>query len=110
MRFRNLLDEANASAQLLGGRNLCIEPLGDFLGLGLGLFDTGLEHNVGARDLGVLFLVPDTDDADISDIVAADEFGLEFGGGDLEALCSRVESVSHTRDEFGWDAEWYGFI
>lgn len=110
MRFRNLLDEANASAQLLGGRDLCIEPLGDFLGLGLGRLDTSLEHDIGARDLGVLLLVPDADDADVSDILAADELGFEFGRGDLEALCggSRVSVTYKRRVWVG--CEWYGYI
>jgi hypothetical protein len=58
----------------------------------------------------VLLLVPDTDDADVSDIVTADEFGLEFGGRDLEALCcgSRV-SVTYKR-RAGMECEWYGFL
>jgi hypothetical protein len=34
----------------------------------------------------VLHLVPDADDADVGDVFAAVELGLELCGGDLEAL------------------------
>lgn len=36
----------------------------------------------------MLLLVPDADDADIGDVLAADELGFELGGWDLEALCT----------------------
>lgn len=86
LRLGHLLDEAHASAQLLGRPNLGVEPPDYVLGPGLRLFDAGLEHDVGARDLGVLHLVPDADDADVGDVFAAVELGLELCGGDLEAL------------------------
>lgn len=34
----------------------------------------------------MLLAVPDADDADIGNVLAADEFGLELGGWNLEAL------------------------
>lgn len=86
LRLGDLLDEAHASAQLLGRRNLGIEPLGDVLSPGFRLFDARLEHDVGARDLGVLLLVPDTNDADVGNVFAAVELGFELCGGYLEAL------------------------
>jgi hypothetical protein len=37
----------------------------------------------------MLLLVPNSDNADISYVIAAVEFGFELCGGDLEALWSR---------------------
>jgi hypothetical protein len=42
----------------------------------------------------VLVVVPDAGDADVVNVLAADELLLELGGSDLEALCKCVSAMS----------------
>ncbi len=93
LRLGHLLDEPDAAAQLLRRRDPLVEPGYNLLCLGFaGLLARG-QDNVGARDLGVLLAVPGANDADVGDVLAADDFGLELGGGDLEALCGEDEML-----------------
>lgn len=95
MRLGHLLDEAHATAQLLGRRDALVQPGDNIICQRLALLDALADNHIRARDLGVLLLVPDADDADIGDVLAADELGLELGGRDLKALCSCSQLLEH---------------
>lgn len=63
------------------------DPIGDLLGEVFRPLDTRFRDDVGAGDLGVLLVVPDADDADVVNVLAADELGFQLCGRDLETLC-----------------------
>lgn len=77
----------DSAPELLGMGDAGGHPVGNLLGEVIRPLDTGFGDDVGAGDLGVLLVIPDADDADVVNVLAADELGFQLCGRDLETLC-----------------------
>lgn len=86
LRLGNLGDEPHTAAQSLWGRDTPADPFCNLLGKLVARLNACPRRNVGARDLGVLLVVPDAHDAAVGYLVVPVKNLVKLGGGHLEAL------------------------
>lgn len=76
LRLRNLLDKSHTTTQSLRRSDSLTEPLHDILFQLFGLLDIRTHNDICTGYFGMLLVVPDTNDADVVDVFAAEEFGF----------------------------------